>query len=102
MAKANGSLLWITLPHISLLPPLEVRVLGLQPCPCPAAHVARADALRHDAFEVHPARMTKDGGHVTGDRLANLDAVARGLWSCGTAASYANPEAPGARPGQRA
>ena len=44
MAKANGSLLWITLPHISLLPPLEVRVLGLQPCPRPATHIARAEA----------------------------------------------------------
>ena len=27
-----------------------------------AAHVPRADALRDDAFQVHPARMTKDSG----------------------------------------
>jgi len=30
--------------------PLEIRVLRLQPSPRPAAHVARADAFRDDAF----------------------------------------------------
>jgi len=41
---------------------LKIRVLRLQPCTCPAAHVSGADPLRDDAFQVHPARMTKDGG----------------------------------------
>ena len=31
--------------------PLEIRVLRLQPCPGPSAHVSGADALRDDAFE---------------------------------------------------
>ena len=66
-----------TVPHSS--PPLKPRVLRLQPCPRSAAHAARADALRHDAFEVHPARMTKNGGPISGDRLAELDALAHGL-----------------------
>src|SRR5689334_3745973 len=33
-------------------------------------------ALRNDTFEVHQGRMTKDGGSITGDCLAELDAVA--------------------------
>ena len=32
--------------------PLEMRVLRLQPCPCSSADVVRADALRHDPFEI--------------------------------------------------
>ena len=59
-------------------PPLEIRVLRLKPCPRSAAHVARADPLRDNAFEAH-SPMPKDGGPVAGDRLAELDAVAHGL-----------------------
>ena len=58
---------------------LEIRVLGLEPCPCPAAHISRANSLRDDALEAHPARMTKDGGAVAGDRLAQLDVHSHGL-----------------------
>ena len=68
---------------IGRLPPLEIRVLRLQPRPCPATHVAGADALRDDAFKVHPARMTKDGSAVSGDRLAQLDAVAHRFVAAG-------------------
>ena len=32
---------------------LKIRVLRLQPSPCPAADVTRTDALAHDAFETH-------------------------------------------------
>jgi hypothetical protein len=50
---------------------LEIRVLRLVPCPGPSAHVAGADPLRHDAFEVHPARIAKDGSPASSDRLGN-------------------------------
>jgi hypothetical protein len=36
-------------------------------------------ALGDAAFEVHQARMTEDGGPVSGDRLAKLDPAARHL-----------------------
>src|SRR6478752_4403717 len=58
-AKSAKNLRWANGWHTSillLLLALEIRVLRLQPCPRPAAHVSRADALRHNAFEVHPAR----------------------------------------------
>src|SRR4051812_13512236 len=57
--------------------PLKIRVLRLQPCPRSVAHVPRPGALRDEAFQAHPARVTKDGGTVTDDRLAKLDAVTR-------------------------
>ena len=60
-----------------------MRVLRLQPCPRPAADLARADALRDNHFEIHQARMTKDDGSITGDRLAELDAVAHRLGLAG-------------------
>src|SRR4051794_39934532 len=56
-----------------------MRVLRLQPRPCPAADVARADPLRDDAFKAHAAGVPKDGRAVAGERLAELDAVAHGL-----------------------
>src|SRR4051794_28906332 len=59
--------------------PLEIRVLRLQPGACPAAQITRADALRDDAFQAHPAGVAKDGGAVAGERLTELDAVAHGL-----------------------
>src|SRR5690349_4821879 len=80
----------ITLPHISLLPPLEVRVLGLQPCPRPATHIPRANALRDDCFEVHPARMTKAAPSPV---IRSASHSSRPL-----NASCAVPEAQGARP----
>ena len=68
---------------IGLSAPTLPGFLGLQPCTRPAAHVPRADPLRHDAFELHPARMPKDVGPVAGDRLANLDPVAQRLLATG-------------------
>jgi len=47
-------------------------ILRLQPCPGPAAHVARSDALRDDAFEVHPAGVPENGGAVPGERVTRL------------------------------
>src|SRR3954447_11296825 len=66
-----------------LLTALEARVLRLQPCPRPTAHVSRSDALRDDAFEVHLAGVPKDGRPVAGDCLAHLDAVAQRLVATG-------------------
>jgi hypothetical protein len=65
-------------PHVSLEAPRrsKFRVLRLQPCPGPTAHIAGADALRDYAFESQTAGMAEDGGPVAGDRLAQLDAVA--------------------------
>ena len=62
---------------------LKSRILRLQPGPRSTADVTRPDPLRDDAFEVHPARMTKDGGTVSSDRLAQLNAVAQRLVSTG-------------------
>jgi len=59
--------------------PLEIRVLRLNPCPCSTTHVSGADALRDDAFEVHPARVSEDRRAVAGDRLTELNAVAHRL-----------------------
>src|SRR2546430_6457349 len=42
-----------------LSPPLEIRVLRLQPSTRPTAHVSGADALGDDDFELQPARMTE-------------------------------------------
>jgi hypothetical protein len=53
-------------------------VVCLQPCTRPATHVARADLLGDDAFEVDLARATKDGGPVFGDRLAWWTGACRG------------------------
>ena len=39
----------------------------------------RPDALRDDAFEVHPARVSEDRRAVAGDRLTELNAVAHRL-----------------------
>ena len=58
---------------------LKFRVLRLQPGPSPATHVARADALRDDAFEVHPARMTEDRRAVAGQRFTQWDAIVQRL-----------------------
>ena len=81
---------------------LKIRVLRLQPGPRPATHVPRADALRHDALEAHGATVPKDGGTFSGDRLAELDAIAHRIASWPAAASLAAscvlPEAQGARP----
>ena len=63
-------------------PALKIRVLRLQPCTRPAA-VTRADPLRDDAFEIHPASMPKDGGTVSGDRLAVPSNHARSSWPRG-------------------
>ena len=46
--------------------------------PSPSADIAGAGALRDDAFEVHGARMPKDGGSISSDRLAELDAEQNG------------------------
>src|SRR3954465_15740090 len=62
--------------------PLKIRVLSLQTGPRPAADVARADPLRHDAFEPQTAAAPEGGGAVAGERLAELDPVAHRLSSC--------------------
>jgi hypothetical protein len=48
-----------------------------QPCPCTAAHVPRADALRDDAFKVHhsntsSARASRAGGTVIPSAFAAI------------------------------
>jgi hypothetical protein len=55
--------------------PQEILGFRLQQCTRSATDVSRANPLRDNAFAVHPARKTKDGGPVSGDRLAELDAV---------------------------
>jgi hypothetical protein len=42
------------------------------PCRRPPAHVPRANPFGHNAFEAHPARMTKDSG----PRAVSASAVA--------------------------
>jgi hypothetical protein len=54
-------------------PALKARVLRLQPCACAAADVARPAALRDNAFEVHPARITEDGATIARDGLTELN-----------------------------
>ena len=71
-------------------PPLEFRVLGLKPCSRPATHIPRANALRDDCFEVHPARMTK---RPPSPVIRSASDSSRPL-----NASCAVPEAQGARP----
>ena len=71
-------------------PPLEFRVLDLKPCSRPATHIPRANALRDDCFEVHPARMTK---RPPSPVIRSASDSSRPL-----NASCAVPEAQGARP----
>ena len=76
LAVAGGAL-WLFRSSAALVSrsrSLEVRVLGLESSPRPATDVARADALRDDTLEVHPARVSEDGCSLAGDRLAQLDA----------------------------
>jgi hypothetical protein len=50
MSRSSAALTSIA----KLAPSLEIRVLRLEPCPCSAAHVTGADALR-----------VKDAGYLT-------------------------------------
>jgi len=52
---------------------------ALQPSACPAAHVPRVDALRDDALKAHVTGVPEDRVAVSGDRLAELDAITNGL-----------------------
>jgi hypothetical protein len=61
---------------------VKIRVLCFHPSTRPAADVARADALRDDAFKVHPASMTKDGGPVSSS-IGAKPLVTRDHWSRG-------------------
>jgi hypothetical protein len=55
-------------------------ILCLQRCTCAATHISGPEALGDDPFEVHPARMTEDGGAVT--VIASLSWTHRAVPCC--------------------
>ena len=50
-------------------------IFGFKPNSRTSANVPRADALRHDALESHVTGVPEDRVAVSGDRLAELDAI---------------------------
>src|SRR5436190_2147140 len=51
--------------------------------PCSATHITRAHALPRQCLPGPSRTQTKDGGPISGDRLAELDAVAHRLGFAG-------------------